>query len=142
MSAGLLLSDDLIFTSRVTGTARDLGLSMKAARSVVALESLCREQTPAGILVDLSNPGLAIAELIGWLRQNCVPMPRMVAYGSHVDTATLRAAREAGCDLVLPRSKFVEDLPGKLSEWLAAGTKDDCLKRYNGDFASDRKEPK
>jgi hypothetical protein len=43
--------------------------------------------------------------------------PRVVAYGSHVDTATLRAAREAGCDPVLPRSKFVEELPSALPHW-------------------------
>ena len=30
--------------------------------------------------------------------------PRIVAYGSHVDAATLKRAREAGCDRVLPRS--------------------------------------
>jgi hypothetical protein len=41
-----------------------------------------------------------------------------MAYGSHVDTATLRAARAAGCDPVLPRSKFVEDLPICLPAWL------------------------
>jgi hypothetical protein len=43
--------------------------------------------------------------------------PRVVAYGSHVDAAGLRAARAAGCDIVLPRSQFVEELPGKLKEW-------------------------
>ena len=32
--------------------------------------------------------------------------------------AGLRAAREAGCDLVLPRSKFVEELPRALPGWL------------------------
>ena len=47
-----------------------------------------------------------------------MPMPRVVAYGSHVETETLRKAREAGCDPVLPRSKFVEELPAKLREWI------------------------
>ena len=36
--------------------------------------------------------------------------PTIIGYGSHVDTATLKAARDAGCDVVLPRSKFVEEL--------------------------------
>ena len=43
---------------------------------------------------------------------------RVVGYGSHVDAATLHAARVAGCDPVLPRSKFVEELPGALPGWL------------------------
>jgi len=117
---GLLLSDDLIFTSRITGTARALGLSMQAARDVPLLQALARQQAPTGIIIDLANPGLAIAELIAWLKENSRPMPRVVAYGSHVDVETLKKARAAGCDLVLPRSKFVEDLPAQLPSWLCA----------------------
>jgi CheY-like chemotaxis protein len=115
---GLLLSDDLIFTSRITATARDLGGSVRPARSVEALQALVQQQAPACVIVDLSNPGLRIADLVGWLRETCPRLPRVVAYGSHVDTAGLRAARAAGCDPVLPRSKFVEDLPQALPAWL------------------------
>ena len=46
MSAGLLLSDDLIFTSRITGTARDLGLTIQAARTPEALLALARQAPP------------------------------------------------------------------------------------------------
>src|SRR5262245_38413823 len=121
MSAiGYLLSDDLIFTSRVTGTARALGLSVRAARSVDGLLELAREQPPACVIVDLAHPGLSLPDLIRQLGELGDARPRVVAYGSHVDAAGLRAAREAGCDLVLPRSKFVEDLPGSLPAWLAA----------------------
>lgn len=115
---GLLLSDDLIFASRITGTARALGLTMKPASSVAALQALVLAQAPGAVIVDLANPGLSIAELISWLSANTPRKPRVIAYGSHVDTATLRQAREAGCDLVLPRSKFVEDLPTQLPTWL------------------------
>lgn len=118
MSIGLLLCDDMIFTSRIAGTARDLGLTMQTAPSVERLQALASAQPPGGIIVDLSTPGLAIEELIDWLRENIKPMPRVVAYGSHVEAATLRRAREAGCDPVLPRSKFVEELPLKLSDWM------------------------
>src|SRR5262249_17235687 len=100
--SGLLLADDLIFSSRITGTARSLGFVMKSASSVAELQALARQQTPSCVIVDLSNPTLRIADFIRQLRETCSPMPRVVAYGSHVDTATLRAAREAGCDLVLP----------------------------------------
>ena len=114
---GLLLSDDLIFTSRVTGTARALGLAVQSARSSQALEEAARRQTPRCVLIDLGNPGLAIADLIRHLQECCVPMPTVVAYGSHVDTATLKQAREAGCDIVWPRSKFVEELSQALPAW-------------------------
>jgi len=119
--SAILLSDDLIFTSRVVGTGRDLGLPIRTARNVDAVWKLSQQQSPTCVIVDLSNPGLRIAELIAGLGA-VTTRPRIVAYGSHVDTATLRAAREAGCDVVLPRSKFVEELPNVLPAWLAAPT--------------------
>jgi CheY-like chemotaxis protein len=118
-TAGLLLSDDLIFTSRVAGTACGLGLTIRAARSVEALEALAQQEAPGCVIVDLANPGLVITDLIGRLRAACPVMPRVVAYGPHVDAVALRAAFQAGCDPVLPRSKFVEQLPQALPEWMA-----------------------
>ena len=43
---GLLLSDDLIFTSRVAGTAKGLGLTIRAVRSSEALLAQARQQAP------------------------------------------------------------------------------------------------
>jgi CheY-like chemotaxis protein len=121
MSAtGLLLSDDLIFTSRITGTGRDLGLAVRPARTPDALVALARQEAPGGVLVDLGFPGLDVPDLVRRLREACPAMPRLVAYGAHVDAAGLRAARQDGCDVVLPRSAFVEQLPSQLAEWLSA----------------------
>lgn len=117
---GLLLSDDLLFISRITGEARALGLTIKAARSADVLLGLARQETPVCVLVDLANPGLVLPDLLRQLDE--LGRPRVVAYGSHVDTATLRAARDAGCDPVLPRSKFVEELPTALPQWFAPGS--------------------
>ncbi len=118
-AAGLLLSDDLIFTSRITATGRQLGFVLRPARTPAVLQELAAREAPACVILDLANPGLAVADLVRHLRTTCQPPPFVVAYGSHVETATLRAAREAGCDLVLPRSKFVEDLPNELPGWFA-----------------------
>jgi CheY-like chemotaxis protein len=116
---GLLLCDDLIFTSKVTGTAKALGLVIHTARNPSALVELVRRDQPVCVIVDLHNPGLELLVLIGELRAACEVMPRVVGYGSHVEAQTLRAAREAGCDPVWPRSKFVEELPVALPGWLA-----------------------
>lgn len=120
-SDGLLLCDDMIFTSRITGTARSLGLNVAVAGSLQALEKQAREAKPRGVILDLALAGSVIDQLAKNLEQWCGMRPRVIAYGSHVDTETLRAARAAGCDLVLPRSKFVEELPLKLREWLSQG---------------------
>jgi CheY-like chemotaxis protein len=117
--AALLLSDDLIFASRITGTARGLGQQVQVVRSGQQLKDLAAKQPPRCILLDLAVTGLDGPALIGGLKKISVPAPVIVAYGSHVDAATLRAARQAGADVVLPRSKFVEDLPEALPSWLA-----------------------
>src|SRR5262245_6671582 len=107
---GLLLTDDMIFSSRITGTAHAMGLSMIVVKSEQDLVSQARERNPTCVILDLSQ-AMKIDELIRNLKEGNSLKPRLVAYGSHVDAATLRAAREAGCDLVLPRSQFVEELP-------------------------------
>jgi len=116
MSA-ILLCDDLMFTSRITGTARDLGLLVTPARTPAAVLELAGRQTPRCVIVDIATAGRDLSNLVGLLNE-LSPPPRVVAYGSHVDTASLQAARTAGCDPVLPRSKFVQVLPSELPRWL------------------------
>jgi CheY-like chemotaxis protein len=118
-AVGYLLSDDLMFTSRITGTARDLGLTVKPVRAAAVLQGLAQKQAPRCVLLDLANSSLQVADLVPWLKAECSPAPFVVAFGSHVDAAALKAARDAGCDVVLPRSKFVEELPQALPQWLA-----------------------
>ena len=45
----------------------------------------------------------------------------IVGYGSHVATQGLHQARVAGCDVVWPRSKFVEELSRTLRTWVTGG---------------------
>ena len=118
MSApGLLLSDDLIFASRITGTARALGREVRQVRDPSRLPGLASEAGARCVIVDLAFPGLDLPDLMRRLGEGGAA-PRVVAYGSHVDAASLHAAREAGCAPVLPRSKFIEDLPRELPTWL------------------------
>ncbi len=114
---GLLLSDDLIFASRIAGTARVLGLEVRQVRHADRLAELAGQTQARCVIVDLAFPGLDLPGLMRQLGE--AGAPRVVAYGSHVDAESLRAARAAGCAPVLPRSKFVEDLARELAGWLA-----------------------
>lgn len=109
------LSDDLIFASRVAGVARDLGLSCATVRTTAALAAAAAGASC--VIVDLANPGLALAEMLAALPQG--RRPHVVGYGPHVETALLRAARAAGCDVVLARSQFADELPVNLTVWAA-----------------------
>lgn len=116
MNQGLLLCDDLIFTSRITGTATALGLTLRTAKTVAELRRFFEQSQPRCVILDLNAPGLNIAELAAEIAA-LTPRPKLIGYGSHVDTATLKAARDAGCDIVSPRSKFVEELAAALPGW-------------------------
>jgi len=116
-SAGLLLADDFLFISRVQGHARALGLEVRSVRTPEVLLTKAAETKPSCVLLDVHVAGAKIAELIPALKA-LVPPPRIVAYGSHVAAAALQQARDAGCDVVVPNSKFVELLTTDLSTWL------------------------
>jgi CheY-like chemotaxis protein len=117
---GLMLCDDLIFFSRVSGAARAAGLTVRMVRTAADLVATARDSAPGGVIIDVHNPGLDLPALLVQLKDACPAMPRVTAYGSHVEAAVLRAARQAGCDRVLPRSQFVEELETHIAEWLGA----------------------
>ncbi|CAN5491732.1 hypothetical protein BH11PLA2_BH11PLA2_22390 [soil metagenome] len=118
---GVLLCDDLIFTSKIIATARAHGLTVKSVRSIEALLAAANEDANAGILLDLHHSNYDLATLV-----QSLPGRNITAYGSHVDVERLKAARAAGCTRVLPRSAFVEKLETELPGWLAlAGRESD-----------------
>ncbi len=117
--AGLLLCDDLIFASRITNTATAAGAVIKVAKTLDSLLDFARQSMPRCIIIDLHNRDLDIVRATSVLRM-MQPPPFVVGYGSHVDTATLQAARDAGCDIVWPRSKFTQELEVSLPTWLKA----------------------
>lgn len=114
MSIGILLSDDLIFTSRITGTGKALGLDINSTSDIESLIQMAQAEQVTGALLDLDFPGLNIKELMDKINGCC----KVMGYGSHVKVENLKSAREAGCDPVLPRSAFVEKLPSDLPAWI------------------------
>ena len=118
---GILLSDDLIFASRITGTARAQTLEIKTARTVDQMRQMISAGPPACVIVDLHHPGLDLAALVHEIK-NGGPCT-IVGYGSHVAAELLQQARVAGCDVVLPRSKFVEELATSLPTWYGISAK-------------------
>ncbi len=117
---GLMLCDDLIFFSRVSGAARAAGLTVRMVRTPADLLATARVAAPGGVILDVHNPGLDLPGLLTELKAACEVMPRVTAYGSHVEAEVLRAARQAGCDRVLPRSQFVKELEGQIGSWLGS----------------------
>ena len=118
MTGGILmLCDDLMFTSKVTATGRAHGVSVALARTPAAALAKAIEIQPATILIDLHLSGLNLPEFLASLS----PRPRVIGFGSHVDLETLKAARQAGCEQVIPRSRFASSLETSISDWADHG---------------------
>ena len=108
----LALVNDLLFATRIADAVRGQGGEpVLAATADEFRQGL--ERWPVLILLDLH----AIPSdqwLLEVRRAKALPQSKLIpiyAFGSHVDTETLKLARQAGCDHVWARSRFVEELP-------------------------------
>lgn len=115
---GLLLSTDLFFTSKVTGTARQLGYDVQLVTTVAAVlerlnpasRSMEGGSAPCGALfIDLGHPTTDLRALVDAAHAHQPPVS-VVAFGQHVATDRLEQARLAGCDDVMPRGRFSAQL--------------------------------
>ena len=112
MGKVVALVDDMIFQMKLAETARQLGVELKfAANGEVLLASL--SSGPGLVIVDLNAKGKPV-EAVKRLRAagNAV---RVVGFLSHVQTELSERARAAGCDEVLPRSSFTQNLAAILA---------------------------
>ena len=98
----IALVRDLMFSSKIIATARELGIEVKIVRSPEQVASFDGDL----LLVDLSLAG-AIQAAEQWKNSS---ERKVIAFAAHVDTATLALAREAGFDQVLTRGQFSANL--------------------------------
>jgi DNA-binding NarL/FixJ family response regulator len=106
------LMDDLFFQMKVLETAKQLGLQFKVANTADSLMELIAT-SPKLVIVDLNARSGAIPAIERVrAEKNGV---RMVGFLSHVQVDLAEQARVAGCDEVMPRSKFTQNLARILS---------------------------
>lgn len=135
--------DDLLFASKVEGTAEKLGYSIAWAGRAQLLDPRLSGSEPAqrqpaehlhgagSILIDTISslrPALIIFDLGNgaipwrdWLPLlKSVPATRRypaICYGSHVDADAIQAAQRRGADAVFARSRFIQDLPELIQQY-------------------------
>lgn len=100
----ILLANDLMLSSTVSGCAANAGRSFCSAGSVADVVAAISEDPAAMLLVDLGMSGLDVACLADSIPADVVQ--RAVAYGPHVHTAKLDAAANAGFGKVMSRGQF------------------------------------
>ena len=103
--------DDLIFSSKIKEAAKPLNLELEFIKNPNGLSQKIKSEKPSLLIFDLNskccNPLQIIKDLKSQPELKDIPI---LGYLSHVQTELKDAAVEAGCDLVLPRSRFSREL--------------------------------
>jgi CheY-like chemotaxis protein len=116
--------NDLFFVGKITAAAKRVGVQVEFIRSEPELlqktESLAESSAkplPAMLLVDLNDARLNPVSLVAKLKADPQRKGvRVIGFLSHVQVDLKRAADQAGCDLVLPRSVFSQQLDDLLRQ--------------------------
>jgi hypothetical protein len=116
---GLLLSRDLIFTTKINATAAELGYQIQVAGDAKLAGSLIAERRPRVVFIDLTAEDLCAPSALRVYRELAGPEAWFIAFGPHVDAAALAAAKAAGCQIAIPRSKFASELPELIRQYFS-----------------------
>ena len=106
----LAVLEDLFFTVKINEAAKRAGLGVTFVKSERdALDQAA--ENPALIILDLNFAGIEPVDLIRKLKADPVLQKiSLLGYVSHVQGELKQAAQEAGCDMVLARSAFSQNL--------------------------------
>ena len=112
----LVVADDLLFRSKISTTAKSLGVTVRAATTPDAALERAREDKPTLVLLDLDGQRPAPFEVLQRFRQDPVlaALPT-VGFVSHVHADLVQRARALGIGTILARSAFVAQLPAILT---------------------------
>ena len=115
--------EDLLFKSKISETASQLGIEASFPRSPKKLLDALRESPPDLLVLDLNSARFEPLTLLRDVKSDeATREVSTVGFLSHVQKDLAIAAREAGCDRVVARSAFTRDLP----KILAADTIDEA----------------
>ena len=103
--------DDLFFASKIRGTAEQLGVSVRFAKTADEALAAAQAEMPRLIIVDLHSQRCDAIELAKRLKADeNLRTVSLVGFFSHVQTDLQRKAEEAGFDQLMPRSAFANSL--------------------------------
>ncbi len=108
--------EDLLFRSKISETANTLGVEALFPRNPKRLVEKIHESPPDLLVLDLNSARFEPLSLLQSVKsERAAEGVKTVGFLSHVQGDLALAAREAGCDRVMARSAFVENLPRVLS---------------------------
>lgn len=107
----LAIVEDLFFTVKINETAKRSGLGVEFVKSTQDVLDKAQEN-PALIILDLNFQAVEPVKLVETLKASeGTKGIDVVGYLSHVQGDLKLQAQKAGCDMVLPKSSFSQNLP-------------------------------
>jgi CheY-like chemotaxis protein len=105
--------EDLFFMAKIQETARKLNVKVEFVKSDKDMMEKMQqngEEKPSLIIFDLNNANVKPLTLIPKLKSK-LKKTSIIGFLSHVQGDLKQKAHEVGCDMVLPRSAFSQNLP-------------------------------
>ena len=106
--------DDLFFLAKIQETARKLNVKVefvKTEKDLLDRINQNGDEKPSLIIFDLNNANAKPLALIPKLKSKLKKGTSIIGFLSHVQGDLKQKAHEVGCDMVLPRSAFSQNLP-------------------------------
>src|SRR6478752_4322138 len=123
--------EDLFFMAKIQETARKLNVKVefvKSDKDLMERMSQNGEEKPSLIIFDLNNANAKPLTLIPKLKSKLKKGTSIIGFLSHLQGDLKAKAVEAGCDTVMPRAAFSQNLPNLLRRY---GTADEDETNYN-----------
>ncbi len=112
--------EELFFQAKIQESAKKLGVKvafMKNDKEALAEMTDGEENKPALIVFDLNNANAKPLTLIPKLKAKLKRSASIVGFLSHLQGDLKAKAVEAGCDVVMPRAAFSQNLPNLLRRY-------------------------
>jgi CheY-like chemotaxis protein len=122
--------DDLFFIAKIQEISRKLNVKVEFVKSdkEIAEKTENTEDKPSLIIVDLNSNSIKPLPVITKMRSKYKKSTSIVGFVSHVQGDLKMKAQEAGCDVVMPRSAFSQNLPNILRRH---GAEDEVEDNFN-----------
>jgi hypothetical protein len=117
----LYLASDLLWATRIKGTADGIGIPARPVRNIEMLRARRADSDVRALILDLESPEMALEMLAEVRKPDGAASAssgrlRVVAFGPHVNVELLERARAGGADRVMTRGAFDARLVELLKE--------------------------
>ncbi len=110
--------DDIFFGSKIKEAANQAGVELEIVKNKDGLKESLSSRLPKLIIFDLNSNKLKPLALLKELKSSSeLAKVTTMGYLPHVEGQLKKDAAEAGCDVVMPRSRFSREISAILKKY-------------------------